>query len=86
MLGLFIVGLAGAIACYVQRNQLEYFVEDKLNATMYEYNSNTVFQKSWDVMQHEVVFMLFFLLLFCDLACLFILIQQGFETIVNVHL
>lgn len=60
MLGLFIIGLAGAVACYVKRGQLEVIIEDKLNSTMQEYDTNAGIKKSWDYMQHEVISIMLF--------------------------
>ncbi|XP_077293192.1 CD63 antigen-like [Arctopsyche grandis] len=54
MLILFVIGLAGGIACYVKRGQLEDVLENKLNETMHLYPTDSTFQKSWDIMQHEL--------------------------------
>lgn len=64
MLVLFVIGLAGGIACYVKRGQLEDVLENKLNETMHLYSTDSTFQKSWDIMQHEVIYHILLKILF----------------------
>lgn len=57
MLGLFIIGLAGTIACYVNQGELERteLVEGKLYSMIHEYNTSTRIENSWDLMQSQVI-------------------------------
>ncbi|CAG5124309.1 unnamed protein product [Candidula unifasciata] len=49
----FILEIAGGIAGYVLRNEIENTVDSKLNATLSRFNSSEGIKRTWDRLQHE---------------------------------
>ncbi|CAH0554426.1 unnamed protein product [Brassicogethes aeneus] len=47
--------LAAGIVGYIRRNDVEVMLENKLNSTMYQYNTDMKIRNSWDIAQHEAV-------------------------------
>lgn len=54
LLIIFSLELAAGIAGYVRRSEVENMLENRLNATMYDYYTKPEIQRSWDIMQHEL--------------------------------
>ncbi|XP_066261022.1 CD63 antigen-like [Euwallacea similis] len=55
LLGIILIAeIAAGIVGYINRNEVEIMLENKLNSTMYKYYSNNDIRKTWDVAQHEL--------------------------------
>ncbi|ENN81649.1 hypothetical protein D910_02349 [Dendroctonus ponderosae] len=45
---------AAGVVGYINRNEVEVMLENKLNSTMYKYYTNSDIRRTWDIAQHEV--------------------------------
>ncbi|XP_076265309.1 CD63 antigen-like [Rhynchophorus ferrugineus] len=52
---IFVAEITVGIIGYVNRNEVQVMLENKLNSTMYKYYSNMDIRKTWDVAQHELM-------------------------------
>ncbi|KAH1009216.1 hypothetical protein HUJ04_001606 [Dendroctonus ponderosae] len=44
---------AAGVVGYINRNEVEVMLENKLNSTMYKYYTNSDIRRTWDIAQHE---------------------------------
>lgn len=54
LLLIFALELGAGITGYMMRGEVGNMLENRLNNTMRQYNSNDEIRHSWDVMQHDV--------------------------------
>ncbi|XP_019773137.1 CD63 antigen [Dendroctonus ponderosae] len=45
---------AAGVVGYINRNEVEVMLENKLNSTMYKYYTNSDIRRTWDIAQHEL--------------------------------
>lgn len=55
LLIIFTIELAAGLAGYARRSDVEEMLENRLNKSMQEYYSKRDVEKSWNIMQHEVI-------------------------------
>ncbi|KAL1498330.1 hypothetical protein ABEB36_009143 [Hypothenemus hampei] len=55
LLGIILIGeIAAGVVGYINRNEVELMLDNKLNSTMYQYYTSKDIQRTWDVAQHEL--------------------------------